>query len=100
MKVTIRSDDATINWNASGVDRIVQNVKNILRTRPFEVPFMPQMGVNHNFIDSTPQMIKSELATHVTQVINEFEPRASVIDITIESCDENGDYVIAVELEV
>lgn len=100
MKIKVYSNDESINWSATGVERIVQNVKNILRTRPFEVPFMPQMGVNHKFIDSLPQMIKSELATHVTEVINIYEPRANVVDVRVESCDENGNYVIAVDLEV
>ena len=100
MIVTVYSNDKSIDWEATGDERIVQNVRNILRTRPFEVPFMRGLGINLDFTDSTPQKIKSELATHVTEVINTYEPRASVLDVSIESCDENGDYVIAVELEV
>lgn len=100
MIVTIYSNDNSIDWEAKGADRIVQNVRNILRTRRFEVPFVPLMGINHEFIDALPQKIKSELSTHVTEVINAYEPRASVLDVSIESCDENGDYVIAVKLEV
>ncbi len=100
MIVTVQSNDTSIDWNATGDERIVQNVKNILRTRPFEVPFMPTMGVNQEFIDALPQKVKSELSNHVTEVINTYEPRVSVLDVKIESFDENGDYVISVELEV
>lgn len=100
MIVTVSNNDDSVAWGVTGDDRIVQNVRNILRTRPFEVPFMPTMGVNQEFTDSTPQKVKSELANHVTEVINTYEPRATVLDVSIESCDENGDYVIAVELEV
>ena len=100
MIITVYSNDTSIDWSATGNERIVQNVKNILRTRPFEVPFMPTMGINQEFTDAMPQKIKSDLANHVLEVIKANEPRASVEDVRIESCDENGDYVIAVDLEV
>lgn len=100
MKVTIYSNDNSIDWGATDSERIIQNVRNIIRTRHFEVPFIPLMGINHEFIDSLPKKIKTELSTHVTEVINTYEPRVNVLDVRIESCDENGDYVIAVELEV
>lgn len=100
MKVTIYSNDNSIDWEAKGTDRIIQNVRNIVRTRCFEVPFIPLMGINHEFIDSIPQKIKAEISAHVTEVITTYEPRVSVVDVRIESCDENGDYVIAVDLEV
>lgn len=100
MIVTIYSNDNSLDWGATGVERIIQNARNILRTRCFEVPFIPLLGIKSDFIDSLPQKIKSELFTHVTEVLNTYEPRVSVIDVRTESCDGNGDYVIAVELEV
>lgn len=100
MKVTVYSNDNSLNWKASGDERIVQNVKNILRTRPFEVPFMRGLGINPDFIDSHTQNIKDDFTTHVADVIKEYEQRATVLSASIESIDENGNYVIAVELEV
>lgn len=100
MFVTVYSNDNSIDWEATGTDRIIQNVKNIIRTRRFEVPFIPLMGVNHEFIDALPQKIKSELSTHIKEVVNTYEPRVNVVDVRVESCDENGDYVVAVDLEV
>lgn len=100
MIVTIYSNDKSIDWEAKGTDRIIQNVKNIIRTRFFEVKFIPMLGINDEFIDSPPQKIKIELPPHIKEVINTYEPRASVQDVRIESCDENGSYIIAVDLEV
>lgn len=100
MIVKVNSNDNSIDWGVTGTERIIQNVKNILRTRHFEVPFMPRLGINHEFIESTPQMMKSELSNQVIDVINAFEPRATVLAVKIENCDENGDYTISVELEV
>lgn len=100
MIVTVYSHDTSIEWGVTGKERIVQNVKNILRTRQFEVPFMRALGLNQDFIDSTVHTMKTEFAAHVTEVINANEDRANVVDVRIESFDESGDYVVAVDLEV
>lgn len=100
MIITVYSNDTSIEWGVSGEERIVQNVKNLLRTRQFEVPFMRAMGMNQDFIDSTVHTMKTEFTAHVKEVINAYEERANVVDVRIESCDESGEYVIAVDLEV
>ena len=100
MNVTVYSNEDNINWGVTGDERIVQNVRNILRTRLFEVPFMRGLGLDADFIDSSPQTMRTDLATAVMETINLYEPRATVLDVNIISCDENGEYVIAVELEV
>lgn len=100
MKITVYSNDASIDWKATGVERIIQNVKNLVRTRQFEVPFMRNLGVNPDIIDANKEMIKTDIAKHIQEMINTYENRVTVGDVRIESCDENGEYIIAVELEV
>lgn len=100
MIVTVHSNDDTINWNATGNERIVQNVLNILRTRQFEVPFMREFGINPDFLDSAPQSIQTDFLAHITELIEDGEPRASVVDVRIDTCDADGAYIIAVDLEV
>lgn len=100
MKVTIHNNDNSINWGASGKDRIVQNALNLLRTRQFEVPFMRELGINPDFLDSAPQSIQTGFLSHITELIEDGEPRATVVDVRIETCDGDGAYIIAVDLEV
>lgn len=100
MVVTIRSNDDVIDWGAKDVDRIIQNARNILRTRKFEVPFLREMGLTPDYIDAPSEKIKSDIAAEVTAALNAYEDRAEVLDVFIESVDENGDYVLAVKLEV
>lgn len=100
MNITIYSNDTSIDWNATGAERIVQNVKNIIRTKQYEVPFIRGLGVNPDFIDERKETIKADIATHIEEVISTYEERATVLSVDIESCDENGEYIIAVELEV
>lgn len=100
MITTIYSNDDSIDWGVTGDERIVQNARNILRTRMYEVPFMRDLGINSDFIDAASHKIKTEFITHITEVIEANEDRASVKDVRLESCGDNGDYVIAVDLEV
>ena len=100
MKLIIKSNDDSLNWTAKGEERIIQNVKNIIRTRQFEVPFMRALGISPDFIDSMPKDIKTDITEHIRGLIDTYEPRATVQSAHIESCDENGDWVISVELEV
>lgn len=100
MITTVYSNDTGIDWGVTGKDRIVQNVRNILRTRQFEVPFMRDLFINPDFLDSDTQTMKSEFIAHVIDVINANESRVTVTDVRIDSCNADGEYVIAVDLEV
>lgn len=100
MIITVSSNDSSLNWTATGNERIVQNVLNIIRTRTYEVPFMRDLGINEDYIDSRHGEMNTDFIGHVTEVINEYEPRANVVDARVSSCDENGDYIISVDLEV
>ena len=100
MIVTVRSDEEQIEWGAKGNDRIVQNVRNILRTRKFEVPFLRDMGISPDLIDSSINQIKADITTGVIELINTYESRANILDVKLETADENGDCVIAVTMEV
>lgn len=100
MTVTIRSDDKSIDWCATGTDRIIQNVRNILRTRKYEVPFMRDLGISADIIDNSFLTLKNDVIEDVKKVIAKYEDRATVVDVSLASSDENGDCVIEVILEV
>lgn len=100
MIVKVYSSDDLIDWGATGNDRIVQNVRNIIRTRLFEIPFMRLMGINPDYIDAPPDIIKKSLANDIIELIKEYESRANVANVEILSVDADGGYEIAVELEV
>lgn len=100
MIITISSNDHEVGWGATGDERIVENVRNILRTRKFEVPFMRDMGLNPNHSDAPPNYVKANITNDIIETINTYESRAKVVDVNIVSVDENGYYEISVDLEV
>ena len=99
MIVTIRSDNNVIDWGAKDNDRIIQNARNILRTRKYEVPFMRDLGINPELIDSSYNKFTAEIVAEITDALK-YESRVTVVEARVESADENGDYIIAVDLEV
>ena len=100
MIVTLYSNQDTIEWGVTGKERIVQNVRNIIRTRMYEVPFMRGMGINPDYIDSATSVVESELISQISEAITEYEDRADVLEAWIDSVDEKGEYIIAVKIEV
>lgn len=100
MYYKINSDDKIIDWNATGNDRIIQNVLNIIRTKKFEVPFMRQMGTDPDHIDSPSYHSQTDIINDVKENIESHEPRVQVMDVSVIGNDVNGDVIIQVELEV
>lgn len=96
----ISSEDEVIDWNATGNDRIVQNVLNIIRTKKYEVPFMRLMGISPDYIDEALNGYRADIINDVIENINTYEPRVEVLNVDISISNPNGDIEITVELEV
>lgn len=96
----ISSADEILDWNATGNDRIIQNVLNIIRTKKYEVPFMRLMGINPDYIDEAISGYRADLVNDVVENINAYESRVTVLNVDISVNNPNGDIEITVELEV
>lgn len=100
MVYKISSSDHYINWDATGEERIAQNVLNILRIRKREVPFMPDLGLRPENIDDLMHSITHSIKDEVIEAVNKWESRAEVIDVYVKAIDTDGGMEIIVELEV
>lgn len=100
MIVTISNLDTTIDLTAKDTDRIIQNVKNILRTKKYEVPFDREFGINPDFVDNPIHTIMTDIEADIKETIEKYESRVSVLNVTLNGVDENGNANISVELEV
>lgn len=70
-----------------GISSVVQSVTNLVQTNHYERPFAPQIGGNVNkllFELATPTTA-ALLATEITDVIENFEPRANVIAVNVQA---------------
>lgn len=100
MTYTISTEDRNIEWSLTGVDRIVQNVRNLLITRMGEVPFMRDLGIDPDYIDNSVSNIHNNLSNDVIELVEKYEPRATILDVRITGQDANGNIIIEVEMEV
>lgn len=99
MIYNISSNNSFINWNAKGDERILQNVRNILNTMRYEVAYDRVMGRDTKLLDKPMELVESSIIAETYELIEEYEPRAKVIDVTIEKF-QNGESNIKVVLEI
>jgi len=75
------------------VEAVKRSIRNLILTNKYERPFQPDIdgGVTrHLFQLSTPQT-KYDVKTAISNAINNFEPRAELIDIKVGGdLDKNG----------
>lgn len=79
-----------IDFGATGVKEIIQNVSFILSTTKFSCPMDREFGWEPD-IDSPINLAKATNATRIIQAIHDYEPRAIVEEITFESNPLNGE---------
>jgi len=76
-----------------GVEAIARSVRNLIFTNFYDRPFNPQIGSNAQklLFENIDMMTANLLKDAIIQVIQNFEPRAQVIDVVVQSRpDENG----------
>lgn len=100
MVYKISTEDRNIEWGLTGKDRIVQNLLNILRTKKYEVPFMREMGIDTDYIDSVISYVNNNIVNDVIELAEEYESRVTVLSVDVTGQDDNGNLIIEVEMEV
>lgn len=74
---------------------IIRSIKNIVLTRRGERPFFPEFGCNITglLFENFNEFTKSAMETEIKTAIENFEPRASVVDVVVqENVDINEVY--------
>ncbi|WP_459482127.1 hypothetical protein [Clostridium saccharoperbutylacetonicum] len=89
MDYTVSSEDKLIDWNVKGNGRILQNINNILNTLKYEVPYDRLMGRNPENLDGNFEKNKAAIIEETYDLINAYETRATVKNVTVEYIDDN-----------
>lgn len=80
-------------------EAIKSSIKNLIQTKNFERPFHPEIGCQifsllfENFTPVTREVLKKT----IYDVIEKFEPRASVLSVKINETADNNDLNVYVE---
>ncbi len=95
---TVKSGSGRINWSLRGTDRIAQNVRNLINTFRYEIPYHRTMGIPSSLIDRPVNLLMEEARVEIAQMLAVYEPRANVRDIQC-SVGSDGSLMIEVILE-
>jgi phage baseplate assembly protein W len=92
-----------INWGATGVEEVLQNVRMILTTPTYSVPLRRSWFIDYGLLDNPMPVAHAKLRADILRAIRQHEPRASVTEITFEQTElgaMDGRVVPRVVLEV
>jgi Gene 25-like lysozyme. len=89
-----------LNWNATGNERIIQNVNNIINTWKYEVAFNREMGILSEVIDNPKDSAAALYISEIYRVVAEFEPRAKVKEVEFIDSDQNGNMQFKVVINI
>lgn len=96
----IYSNSKEINWNAKGKSRIIQNVNNLLNTFTHEVAYNRKMGRNSENVDKPIDIFIATVIEETYDLIEEYEPRATVKDVEFIGNDETNTPILRVVVEI
>lgn len=74
----------TLNENDT-VKSVLQNIAIILSTRQLSVPLYRDFGLPMQFIDKPVAVAKPLLIAEIKDAISEYEPRVTVLNVTLET---------------
>lgn len=83
------------------VASVLQNIAIILSTRAGSVPLYRAFGLPQKFVDRPVPVAKSMLYAEIKEAVEEYEPRAQVINVTFqEDTSAPGRLIPTVEVEI
>lgn len=84
------------------LDALKQSIKTLVLTQLYERPFRHKMGsrVYGMLFENFNFLTKSVIETEIRNVINNYEPRANVMNVLVSSTTDNNDedYTLNVEI--
>lgn len=101
MNVKINAaDDYTLNFEQSdNVKSVVQNVSLLLNTKRGTVPMHREFGLAMEFIDKPIDIAETIAFAEISEAIERFEPRATLVDISFEKA-KDGKMTMVVEVSI
>lgn len=91
MEYTINGNaDHGINFGATGLDEIKQNIYIIISTIKYSVPLDREFGITPP-IDEPLPIVKARTSTEIIEAIQKYEPRVIVTKIDFVEADKNNE---------
>lgn len=87
--------DVALSYNENAV---IRSIRNLLLTNEYERPFNPELGSNINALLFEPDspFTATSLESEITNTIKNYEPRANLVDVTVNPAPDNNAYRVQV----
>lgn len=99
MNYIIAADEG-INWAAKGTERILQNIRNLISTYRYELPYLRTIGLPFDLIDRPMDEVIPIMVAEIHDLISEWEPRAEVEDVIIDNVNVSGNLSLKVVVSI
>ena len=86
----------------TNIEAVKRSVRNLINTNFYERPFHPEIGSNVRSVLFEPvsPIVASVLERHVRDVVENFEPRADLIDVQVSDNADANEYRVQIKFYV
>lgn len=93
------TNDVALSYDEMAV---VRSIRNLLLTNHYERPFQPELGSNINSLLFEPvsPITSSSLETEIENMINNYEPRALLKNVTVNAKPDQNAYEVSLEFYI
>lgn len=77
------TENAPIDWNASGTDAVLQRVRNLLSLRQYEVAFDRGRGIDADLLDQPVDRVLGVLTNEISELLAIYEPSAELESVMV-----------------
>jgi len=79
-------------------DAVKTSIKHLMRTNNFERPFHPEIGtqIRSLMFEHFSSAVRIAMERTIRESIEKFEPRARILDVTVEEYEDSNDLAITI----
>ena len=85
-----------------GDQAIIRSLRNLINMANYDKPFHPEIGgfVRQLLFENVTYITAQNIKTAVTTVINNFEPRVSLIDVVVQAQEDMNRYDVSISFYI
>jgi len=81
---------------------VIRSIRNLLLTKHYEKPFNPDIGSNLDALlfENFSPLAASSIETEITNIINNYEPRASINQVVVSAAPDQNAYNVTLSFYI
>ena len=81
-----------------GAEAVKRSIRNLVLTNFYDRPFRSNIGsvINKLLFENMSPIVEAQIKNAIIEVITNFEPRASILDVIVKSSIEDNAYGVAI----